>query len=109
MEDKTSFESQLSDKQFPLVRLEFMVDELTNLLGGVQDEMFKGASPREYLQLRRVYFNVLIRTKSLRGDEKRFNITRSDKPVDVIGKIEEYLSFLQVKGIYSLGKEDFSL
>lgn len=110
METQNTYESQLTQKQFPLMRLELVIDQLTNLLGEVKDDVLKGSTSRNYPTLIKTYLNVLIRTKNIRENNPvDYMLKRGEHPSIVVSKIEDYLGFLESKGIYSLGKEDFNL
>lgn len=108
--DKQSFQSNLAEKQYTLVRLEVLLDEMTNTLGQVKIDALNGTLSRSYPTLKQQYMNVLLRTSNLREDSKvDFMLKREDKCETICHKAEQYIKYLQTKGIYNLGREDFGI
>ena len=108
--DKQSFQSNLAEKQFTLVRLEVLLDEMTNTLGQVKIDALGGTVSRNYPTLKQQFMNVLLRTSALRKESsENFMLVREDKVGDVCHKAEQYIEFIQTKGIYNLGREDFGI
>jgi hypothetical protein len=102
-----TYDSQLNQRQYPLLRLEMLIDELDNLLASVKNDFFiKGSTSRDYPTLIKLYMNVLIRTRSTRKNLEDVEPQKGDKPEVIMAKIEKYMGYLADKGIYNLGKDE---
>ena len=107
-EENKSYESKLTEKQYALVDLEIRLNELSSMLGDVTDDSFSGHESSVYPTLRKEYMRVLMKTKNLNPGFD-YIPQKIDSQTQICKKIEDYINFLQTKGIYSFGKEDFRL
>lgn len=106
--DDLSYQSKLTEKQLPLMKLELLLDEISNTLSYVKKDILEGRVSRNYPTLKEQYLNILVRTSNL-GFKGDFELLPSDKQKETVAKAESYIKFLQDKNIYSLGVEDLRI
>jgi len=109
-DDNKSFQSNLTEKQYTLVKLEILLDEMINTLGTVKTDALDGRISRSYPTLKQQYMNVLLRTGCIGNvSTAEYMLTKEDKVESLCRKAENYIRHLQRNGIYNLGREDFGI
>jgi hypothetical protein len=104
-EENKSYESKFTEKQYALVELEMQVNNLSNLLGDVKNDLLSGHESSDYPTLRRQYMGILVKTKNLNPNFDCYPV-KTDNSEKFCNKVEKYIDFLQGRGIYGFGKDE---
>ena len=111
MVDEKIYESKITEKQLPLIKIEHSIDMVLDCLTDVKAKSLRDGKSARWNDLLGAYMAVLLRTQGSIDGSRDYFLKKEDlEDEDVTcAKITEYLSLLQKKNIYSYGMEDFGV
>ena len=109
VDENKIYDSRITQRQYPLEKLEMIIDQLIDIKSEVEFEARKGKISVNRDNMLKLYSNVLTRTQDIVSEQKVYSMDDNITPEMQCQKITEYIKILADKNIYSIGSEEVKL